>query len=183
MGELTDDIIDGLSPPHYFKQKTVIYYAKKYNINTFIETGTYLGDMVNAVRNIFSKIYTIELDAKLYRRAKDRLQQETNIIIYQGDSTIVLPHILNGIDERSLFWLDAHYSSGITAKGNKDTPILEELNCILNHYIKNHIILIDDARMFIGKNDYPTIDELLKFIENKNSKFSCKINDDIIRIM
>ena len=37
---------------------------------------------------------------------------------------------------------------------------MQELRLILNDLKFNHVILIDDARLFIGKNDYPTIDEV-----------------------
>jgi hypothetical protein len=48
------------------------------------------------------------------------------------------------------FWLDGHYSDGITFKGDKDTPIVDELNHIsmnLDRY--NEVcVLIDDVRCF-----------------------------------
>jgi len=34
-------------PPHVFKQKVVKSYAKKFSIEIFLETGTFLGDMVD----------------------------------------------------------------------------------------------------------------------------------------
>ena len=87
---------------------------------------------------------------------------------------------MNEINGTAIFWLDGHYSGGITALGNKECPVLEELETILKSHIQ-HVILIDDARLFNGTNDYPTIDEL-KFIISK-SKFEYNIfieNDAII---
>jgi hypothetical protein len=44
-----------------------------------------------------------------------------------------------------MFWLDRHYSGGFTAKGEKDCPIIEELDAISNGSHLKHSILIDDA--------------------------------------
>jgi hypothetical protein len=99
-----------------------------------------------------------------------------------GNSSKVLPKIIKEIEEPCLFWLDAHYSEGITVKGDKETPIMEELNHIFSHSIKDHVILIDDARCFTGINDYPSIEELKHFVLNKFPKHRFNVKDDIIRI-
>lgn len=71
--------------------------------------------------------------------------------------------------------------------GVLDTPILLELKAILEHSIKNHVILIDDARCFIGSNpilrNYPTIDQLKEFVARRWNNFSFEVKDDIIRII
>lgn len=84
------------------------------------------------------------------------------------------------LKEPSIFWLDGHYSEGNTAKSKTHTPIVSELKSILNHRIKNHVILIDDARYFTGKDGYPKVNELKKMLENSN--YSLSIKDDVIRI-
>ena len=168
--------------PDVVKQRTVKEYAKIFSVETFIETGTYLGDMVNAVMDTFNKIYSIELDKTLYEQAKKKFSRHRKISIFHGDSSKVLPVILADISGPCLFWLDGHYSGGITAKGDFNTPIIQELNCILDHTIRGHVILIDDAREFNGYNDYPTIEELKKRIFKKYPDWKFDIKDDIIRI-
>ena len=93
-----------------------------------------------------------------------------------------MPDLLHSISRPCLFWLDAHYCGSITAKGNSITPIIEELQHIFNHHINDHVILIDDARAFIGQNDYPTIDELKEFIYKHHQECIIEIKNDIIRI-
>ena len=88
----------------------------------------------------------------------------------------------SGQREPCLFWLDGHYSAGITAKGEKETPIWEELEHICDHPIKNHVILIDDASLFVGKNDYPNLDSLQKFVESRFPDNIFEVRDDMIRI-
>lgn len=170
-------------PPHVYKQKTVKQYAKLFSIMTFIETGTYLGEMVEATKTTFDRIYSIELDSFLYETAKQRFSKSRSITIIKGDSGRVLPKLLKSIKSPCLFWLDAHYSSGaITARGELETPIMKELQCILNHSIKKHVILIDDACCFVGQNDYPTIEELKRFVFNINPNLVIRIENNIIRV-
>ena len=168
------------------KELIVKQFAKKYKIKTFIETGTFRGDMIDAVKTTFNNINSIELDKTLYKNAKRKFRSEPNIKIFEGDSTTILPDILNGINETCLFWLDAHFSGimcGIkTSRGEKETPILEELITIANHIIKNHVILIDDAIDFTGENDYPSIEELKEFISSNFPKHEIEIKRNIIRI-
>lgn len=171
-----------IPPPHCFKAILVKQYADKLSIHNFIETGTLYGQMVYEVRNIFNKIYSIELDCKLFRDCCKKFNRFNHIHILQGDSGNLLPVLLSHISEQCLFWLDAHYSGGLTAKNEVETPIMQEINAILSHHIRNHCILIDDARMFVGQNDYPTMETLKEFILSKRPDSLFDIEDDVIRI-
>ena len=179
--KLNKDIY-GLYPPNKFKQSIVKMYAKRFQIDILIETGTYKGDMVIATKKLFKKIYSIEIDKHLYNLAKKRCSKYKHIFLYHGDSINILPQILFNIKQPCLFWLDAHYSGGITSKGELETPIMKELEIILNSSQINHVILIDDARFFIGKHDYPTIETVKNFIRNKDNDWICINKEDCIRI-
>lgn len=168
-------------PPHIVKQYTIAEYQQKYGFTTLVETGTYLGEMVEAQKSKFKKIISIELSSDLYKKAVRRFKNDANVVIVQGDSGKVLPEILPKLDESAIFWLDGHYSAGITAKGEKECPIFEELNAILSSNKLDHTLLIDDARLFIGKGDYPTIASLTEFIQNRNGKYQVEVKHDIIR--
>ena len=168
-------------PPHIVKQMTIDEYRKKFGMNVLIETGTFLGEMIEAHKNNFKKIFSIELGEKLFEKAKKKFRGSPHIHLLQGDSGIVLHKLMPEIDEPVLFWLDGHYSEGITALGEKECPVREELDAILPNKFK-HVILIDDARMFNGTHDYPTIEEIKKILENTGKKFDVEIKDDIIRI-
>lgn len=169
-------------PPTLIKQKTVKEYAYLFNIDTLIETGTYIGQMVSATKDAFKEIFSIELDNKLFERAKKKFAHYPHIHIIHGNSGKILPEILASLKKPCLFWLDAHYSSGITAKADVETPIKEELKAILSHSIQNHVILIDDAHHFIGKNNYPTIKWLKDYILKHHSGWIFEIKNNIIRI-
>jgi len=169
-------------PPQLFKQSVIKEYAKKFRTSTFVETGTYHGDTLFACRNEFNKLYSIELDEKLYQLARARFAKSNNISILCGDSGQVLESLLKDISKKTLFWLDGHYSEGATAKGNLNTPIINELTHISNHYIKDHVVLIDDARCFTGEDDYPSISFLKDFVNQVSPDMEFKVEDDIIRI-
>jgi hypothetical protein len=171
-------------PPPQYKQRTLSEYAEYYQCRTFVETGTYSGDTTEAMQPYFERLYTIELGEELFEKAKTRLKKFNNVKCYLGDSSTVLPGILAEIDKKALFWLDAHYSGGITACGNIDTPILAELAVIIESAKKfKHVILIDDARCFGFDKDYPSIFVLKNFIKDRDPKACIEHYDDIIRIV
>jgi len=171
-----------IPPPHAVKYKTIKEFQKKYSHDTFIETGTYLGAMIESCRANFKTLYSIELSEELQKRACQRFEKHKNIHLICGDSAVKLPELLKEISSPCIFWLDGHFSSGITAKGDKDTPINEEINSIFQHSIKNHVILIDDARLFNGQNDYPEINYLKQNINLLAPEYYFEVIDDIIRI-
>jgi hypothetical protein len=173
---------DGCSipPPHDIKRLIIRRFQKKYEYKVLIETGTFRGDMVEAQKTNFKKIISIELGIELYEKAKQRFANDKNVLIIQGDSGKVLPSVLDNITEPVIFWLDGHYSSGVTALGDKECPIFEELNAIFNSKRLNHVLLIDDARLFNGEGDYPTIEDLTKYIRSKNENYKVEVKYDII---
>ena len=172
-----------IPPPAFIKQRCVKEYGRRFSLSTLIETGTAGGYMISATKNTFARIISIELDPTLYQLAKERFSGFDHIQILQGNSQHVLPDVLASIQQPCLFWLDAHYSGSGTAKGNLETPIMGELQCILDHPMKDHVILIDDARCFVGQNDYPTIREVRELIAGcRGQAWVFLVKDDIIRI-
>lgn len=169
-------------PPHIVKEMTVKEYARKAQLRLFVETGTFMGQMVEAVRDLFGSIYSIELDDRLFKAAQTKFQQFKHIHLLQGDSAALLPKVLDQIDEPTMFWFDAHYSGGATARTELDTPIVQELEHLFNHKIDGHVILIDDARNFVGKDDYPTLDGLRKFVAQRRPDYVFEVESDIIRL-
>lgn len=171
-----------MPPPHLVKQLAIKNEKAASGCNILVETGTYFGDMVEAQKPFFEKVYSIELGEELYSNAAKRFEEDKNVFILKGDSGVILYELMPEIFEPTIFWLDGHYSAGITVRGEKECPIFEELTAIFGAKELNHIILIDDARLFNGTNDYPSVKELVEFIEIKNKKFSLTIKEDIIRI-
>ncbi len=170
-----------LPPPHILKQTVIQSYKAQFLLDTLIETGTYQGAMIEAQRRFFDKIISVELDPKLCKAAQKKFSKYSHITIIEGDSGKVLPSLVPTLTKAVLFWLDGHYSSGITAKGEKECPIYEELKPILQSKFK-HIVLIDDARHFVGEKDYPTLEELEAFVKRTNSIYQMEVKYDLIRL-
>lgn len=168
-------------PPHLVKQRVVKQYARKFSLTTLVETGTFYGAMVEASKTTFDRIFSVELDETLFQGAREKFHRLPYVTIVQGDSGKVLPTILAQIEKPCLFWLDGHYSAGVTALGDKVTPILAELEHIFSHPVSDHVILIDDARLFNGQDGYPLLDEVRKFIMTKRPHWAWSVRDDIIR--
>lgn len=171
-----------IPPPHVVKQEAVKDYARRFNVRILIETGTFMGEMIDAVLNTFSEIVSIEFDPALALRAQKKFSKHSHVRILQGDSGKVLPEIMARINNPCLFWLDAHYSGGVTAKSDLETPIVRELSVLLEHPCLDHVILIDDAREFTGQNNYPLLEEVRNLIAAKRPDWIMQVKDDIIRI-
>jgi len=172
-----------LPPPHLLKQRTLLAQSERFGLRILVETGTYHGDMVEALKNRFDRIYSIELSRDLYEQAALRFRGVAKIELLQGDSGAELARILPKLDRPALFWLDGHYSAGDTAKGERDTPIFQELRHILGAPDQGHVIVIDDARCFGTDPAYPTIDELSAFIRSRRSNVDITVEDDSIRVI
>lgn len=110
--------------PSAFKPRVAREYGKRFCLRNFIETGTYQGEMAAAQQQSFSRIVSIELDVELFRKAKAQFAAASHITILQGDSSQVLRQVVQEVEGPCLFWLGAHYSGGITARGTSETPII-----------------------------------------------------------
>jgi hypothetical protein len=146
----------------------------------FVETGTYHGETVEAVKRLYAKVISIEVDETLYRKACTRFAADGNVRIVHGDCARKLPEILAELQEPAVFWLDGHYSGGETGKGEMEDPILISLGQIAAHPIKEHVIFIDDARTFDGREGHPDISDVLSDIKKINSRYVIRIQSDIV---
>ena len=168
--------------PHAVKQRIVKEYAARFKSSVFIETGTFMGEMIDAVSRHFSKIISIEVDPKLAERAKDKFSSMPHITILEGDSGDILPTVIAKVNEPCLFWLDAHYSGGVTGQADTETPIIKEIKTVLNHSCLDNVVLIDDAREFVGNNNYPTLEELRRILGEIRNGWQMAVEADIIRM-
>ena len=146
-------------PPQRYKTETLRRFAARFGLRILVETGTAWGDTIHALRHDFDRLYTIELGERIYRYACRRFRAFPHIRVLAGDSGTVIGEILKEIDAPALFWLDGHYGGPLTARGDEDSPVEKELQHVLAHRrVRDHVVLLDDARFFTGTNGYPTLD-------------------------
>lgn len=165
--------------PHIQKRRQIKEFSSKYKIATLVETGTYMGDMVYAMRNQFSEIYSIEFSQVLYERAKLRFANQKNVHLLQGDSALRMQEVVQSVKGPAIFWLDAHYSGGITGRADLETPIVKEIEFILSRP-ENHVLIIDDARCFNGTHDYPVVEAIRAQIQSLKPAYAVYVKYDAI---
>jgi hypothetical protein len=170
-----------IPPPPLVKQAIVKDYQRRFGLRVFVETGTFAGDMIDAVSKHFARIVSIELDPGWHARAVERFKSDRHVSLLQGDSGVRLREVLASLSEPALFWLDAHYSGPITARGVVDSPIAQELAALRAHPVKGHVVLIDDMRDFTGRDGYPTVDALVAWIRSGDPAAVVEVKDDVLR--
>jgi hypothetical protein len=170
-----------IPPPPFVKQAIVKHYQRRFGIRVFVETGTFAGEMIAGVLGRFDRLYSIELDDGWHARAIERFAREPKVRLLHGDSGVMVNEVLAELDRPALFWLDAHYSGPITARGILDSPIVQELHAIRAHRVRGHVVLIDDVRDFDGANGYPTLEALVGELRQADPSSTVDVADDVLR--
>jgi hypothetical protein len=150
---------------------------------TWIETGTYLGDTTALLARQGAMVYSIEPEPRLYESASRRFASTSNIRILHGTSESVMPTLLPQITGDVNFWLDGHYSAGVTFKGSQDTPVRDELASISQHLhrLGRVVVMVDDVRCFNPHipefASYPPVDFLVEWA--RTNHLAWQIEHDI----
>jgi hypothetical protein len=166
--------------PQFIKENIFL----KYGITgaKWIETGTYLGTTTSFLEKNFDEVFSIEPSTKLFNRAT-RIFKKRRIKLFNDFSETIFPILLPQLSGNINFWLDGHYSAGITEKGIKECPVEDELSAIAENLsrFKRVTILIDDVRCFLQNDpaysDYPSLDYLVDWA--RKNQFKWCIEQDI----
>lgn len=174
---------------HGLKKEFLREIQSLFSIDTFIETGTYLGHTTKIASEIFNQVHSIELSEELFEKAQLNLGFIQNITLYKGDSAKKISEMIDNSSGKLLFWLDGHYSGGETAKGDSSTAILSELEIIRQKGKPGSVILVDDLRFFDESldftgdnqhlNDYPGLRELISAGRNINKNYNFVVLGDV----
>ena len=149
-------------------------FNKELNKNRiFVETGSYEGAGIErALKAGYEIVHSIEVSRIKYDFCKNKFKGNSNVHLWLGNSRNTLPQIMKTIREPVTFWLDAHLPEKGSPKNTERNPILNELQCIKNHPIKTHTIMIDDMRC-LRRGEYPgiSVDTLVKKVTKINPNY------------
>jgi|SRR6516162_10639014 hypothetical protein len=87
------------------------------------------------------------------------------------------------MDKPTVFWIDGHYSGGITGIGEAVCPILAELDTIFGDTKVPFTLLIDDARLFGIEEGYPKLEELHDYLARLPEPPLVWIENDIVFVI
>jgi hypothetical protein len=164
----------------------VLALQNSFNIENFVETGTYMGETTFWASRYFSNVFTIEIFAELSNAVASRPNCPKNIRFIVGDSGKSLHNIVPELKGRTLFWLDGHYSGpGTGGEGDFECPVLCEIEAASQAV--DSVILIDDARCFFGPpppplkpENWPTFHDIAKICFERLPHHHLTIHGDVI---
>ena len=139
-------------------------WSHTYNLEAFVETGTYLGAGLSYARQckFFNEFHSIEINDEFYEECNHMFSRDDRVKIWHGSTNNMLPKVLSEPSLKNkniLFWLDAHLPQFYREKEDQENledvaPLKFELEIIKRLRPKGKdLIVIDDLRLY-AKDDY-----------------------------
>ncbi len=172
-------------------------FLEHYVTQIFLETGFHRGDGTALAFDAgFETIYSCDVSQFAYGWCSHRFRHLNNVIhLCLQDSREFLrdrigrPLLEEGkfrtdLGQKSTFWLDAHWCGGNGEVGgtdggtDSDHPLLDELAIIGSHPLRDHILLIDDVRMF-NTSGWPALGEVKEAIYRINPAYKIEYKDGL----
>ncbi|MDO9000769.1 MAG: hypothetical protein Q7W45_13455 [Bacteroidota bacterium] len=169
-------------------KELILKLKQESGYENLVETGTFTGNTIIWAASVFKNCFTIEINKSLSDLASQRSDCPKNIQFIVGDSKTELKKLVPTLSDKTIFWLDGHYSGEGTGGVDNECPVMDELDAI--KILPNSLILIDDARFFLGPpplghraKDWPGLDEIiLKLKTNFPNHYSSLVDDTIISV-
>jgi len=151
---------------HGIPEQTALEFKHKFGLKYFVETGTLAGRTALWASMYFEKVYTVEIAYNQYLVALSVLQKSNNVELIYGQSQAVLEDLVPKLSSPALFWLDAHWSRdlGYPITDAAICPVLEEIEHIGTDE-PNHVVMVDDFRLFGVEKGWPSKDNVKKALE------------------
>jgi hypothetical protein len=116
---------------------------EEYELTTLVETG--VGNrhgIVYAIGLQFENIYSIEIDAKLVKKATQGFMDHNNVEVIYGHSPDGIQQIISMLGGNVCWWLDAH------CPHENIWPLEEEFTVIRNRDINKDVFIMDDMHHY-----------------------------------
>ena len=106
--------LSGAAKHEGIPRELALFLKGKMGIQNFIETGTYMGDTTEWASKHFKHVETVEAYEKIYTETSTKLAHLKNIQFHLGDSSELLPKIIEGLRGPSLFffWMHMNFIGG-----------------------------------------------------------------------
>ena len=163
----------------------VLKFKEKAGIQNFVETGTYQGGTCFWAAAHFENVYTIEIDPVISKETSSKPNRPKNINFFIGNSKDVLPGLIQQLKGRTIFWLDGHWCNVSEIGKDMECPLIDELKAL--QHLKDAVILIDDARLFLGplppphdRTQWPRVDDVFLLLKKQFPFHFVTISDDVI---
>jgi hypothetical protein len=167
-------------------RELVLWLRDTFKVDVFVETGTYQAETAVWASANFERVFTIEAHGSLYQRATEAFGDRKDIQFLRGDSRTHIKSLLTSLTKPAIFWLDAHWCSDHTFGKSEECPVVGELE-LLNTSEVAHIVLIDDARLFLAPpplphepTHWPDIATICELLSVRNTKRYVVVHDDVI---
>jgi hypothetical protein len=129
------------------------FLRKEYNLTDFVETGCYLGDGILRCKEqgfLVQNCYTCDIGEEFVKHTKNLWPQAH---VECADSITFLQNLLPKLENRTLFWLDAHFPEYFNLDFTDEKyrmPLIDEIE-VIKVFKKNYsqdVFLIDDTHCF-----------------------------------
>lgn len=133
--------VNTFSPHAAFKHKLLREFARRFEFESFVETGSNRGDTLDFLKCDFKELHSIELHPDLYNYAISRFEKEPRIHLIHGNSGVMLGKVLEKVVQPCLLWIDAHAAGHGTA--DEGNPLEMELQTIYEKCLTSLAVLDD----------------------------------------
>ena len=153
-----------------------------------VETGTFRGHTARRLATVFPDVVTIELSEELHRAAAPALRDVPGVRALQGHSAERLGE-LGDPALPTLYYLDGHWSGGVTEGVGDECPVLAEL-AAMGAGAPDDCIIVDDARLFTSApppphrpEQWPALMEVIDAIRERHpSHLVTLLNDQVVAV-
>jgi len=153
-----------------FLTERVVRFHNKHGFVCAVETGTSKGNTTVGLAKLFPTVFTIEVNADLYKQTKPRFVHYPNVVALMGNSAEVLKEILPQLRYPLFAYLDAHWGDY--------WPLPDELALLLDIKMPK-LIMIHDFKVpgrdfgYDSYNGNPcSLDYLSSFLPHDECRYS-----------
>ncbi len=79
-----------------------------------------------------------------------------------------------------MFWLDGHFSAGVTHGANDANPLLAELAAISTSNVGPHVVAIDDVSSLSDRESNCSLSDVIRALEQIDDSYTLYFDYDVL---